>query len=50
MSVLGRFLVTKKDSDIASFKTPSLRNILITSPYFHDGSMATMWDVLDHYR
>jgi cytochrome c peroxidase len=50
MSVLGRFLVTKKDSDIASFKTPSLRNILITAPYFHDGSQATLWDVLDHYN
>jgi cytochrome c peroxidase len=50
MSVLGRFLVTKKDSDIASFKTPSLRNVLITAPYFHDGSQATLWDVLDHYN
>ena len=48
MSVLGRFLVTKKDSDIASFKTPSL--VLITAPYFHDGSQATLWDVLDHYN
>jgi len=50
MSVLGRFLVSKKDSDIASFKTPSLRNVLITAPYFHDGSQATLWDVLDHYN
>ena len=50
MSVLGRFLVTKKDSDIASFKTPNLRNVLITAPYFHDGSQATLWDVLDHYN
>jgi cytochrome c peroxidase len=50
MSVLGRFLVTKKDSDIASFKTPSLRNVLITAPYFHDGSQATLWDVMDHYN
>jgi cytochrome c peroxidase len=50
MSVLGRFLVTNKDADIASFKTPSLRNVLITAPYFHDGSMATLWDVLDHYN
>ena len=50
MSVLGRFLVTKKDSDIASFKTPSLRNVLMTGPYFHDGSQATLWDVLDHYN
>jgi cytochrome c peroxidase len=49
MSVLGRFLVTKKDADIASFKTPGLRNVLITAPYFHDGSQATLWDVMDHY-
>lgn len=50
MSVLGRFLVTKKDADIASFKTPGLRNVLITAPYFHDGSQATLWDVMDHYN
>jgi cytochrome c peroxidase len=50
MSVLGRFLLTKKDADIASFKTPSLRNVLITAPYFHDGSQATLWDVMDHYN
>jgi cytochrome c peroxidase len=50
MSVLGRFLVTKKDADIASFKTPDLRNVLITAPYFHDGSQATLWDALDHYN
>jgi len=50
MSVLGRFLVTKKDADIASFKTPTLRNVLVTAPYFHDGSMATLWEVLDHYN
>lgn len=50
MSVLGRFLLTKKDADIASFKTPNLRNVLITSPYFHDGSQQTLWDVMDHYN
>lgn len=50
MSVLGRFLVTKKEADIASFKTPGLRNVLMTAPYFHDGSQATLWDVLDHYN
>jgi cytochrome c peroxidase len=50
MSALGRFLITKKDSDIASFKTPDLRNILVTGPYFHDGSQETLWDVLDHYN
>jgi cytochrome c peroxidase len=50
MSVLGRFLVTKRQSDIASFKTPGLRNVLVTGPYFHDGSMQTLWDVMDHYN
>ena len=49
-SVAGRFLVTKKEMDIASFKTPGLRNALITAPYFHDGSQATLWDVMDHYN
>jgi cytochrome c peroxidase len=50
MSVLGRFLVTKKESDTASFKTSTLRNLLLTGPYFHDGSQATLWDVIDHYN
>jgi cytochrome c peroxidase len=50
MSALGRFLITRKEPDIASFKTPNLRNILITGPYFHDGSQATLWDVMDHYN
>jgi cytochrome c peroxidase len=50
MSVLGRYLVTKKDRDIASFKTPTVRNLLLTAPYFHDGSQATLWDVVDHYN
>jgi cytochrome c peroxidase len=50
MSVLGRFLVTRKQSDVASFKTPGLRNLLVTAPYFHDGSMQTLWDVMDHYN
>ena len=50
ISVLGRFLITKKQSDIASFKTPDIRNILVTGPYFHDGSMQTLWDIADHYN
>jgi cytochrome c peroxidase len=50
MSALGRFLITKKESDIASFKTPNLRNVLVTGPYFHDGSQETLWDVMDHYN
>ncbi len=50
MSVLGRYLITKKEKDIASFKTPDLRNVLVTGPYFHDGSQETLWDVIDHYN
>jgi cytochrome c peroxidase len=50
MSALGRFLITKKEPDIASFKTPDLRNVLVTGPYFHDGSQETLWDVCDHYN
>jgi cytochrome c peroxidase len=50
MSALGRFLITKKPADIASFKTPNLRNVLVTGPYFHDGSQETLWDVIDHYN
>ena len=47
---LLRFLVTKKEPHIAAFKTPNLRNLLLTAPYFHDGSHATLWDVIDHYN
>src|SRR5947209_4722136 len=50
MSALGRFLITKKKADTASFKTPNLRNVLVTGPYFHDGSQETLWDVMDHYN
>lgn len=50
LSVLGRFLVTRKPDDTASFKTPDLRNVLVTGPYFHDGSQETLWDVMDHYN
>ncbi len=50
MSALGRFLITKQEKDIASFKTPNIRNVLVTGPYFHDGSQETLWDVIDHYN
>jgi cytochrome c peroxidase len=50
MSELGRFLVTKEPHDVGAFKTSTLRNVLVTGPYFHDGSQETLWDVLDHYN
>jgi cytochrome c peroxidase len=49
-SELGRFLVTKSSNDVGAFKTMTLRNIAITAPYMHDGSLATLWDVVDHYN
>ena len=50
VSAIGRYLVTRKPADIASFKSPDLRNVLVTGPYFHDGSANTLWDVMDHYN
>lgn len=38
----GRQATSKSDSDFGAFKTPSLRNISKTAPYFHDGSVATL--------
>lgn len=50
MSELGRFLVTKDRSDIGGFKTSQLRNVGVTGPYMHDGTLQTLWDVMDHYN
>ncbi len=50
LSELGRFVVTLQRSDIGAFRTSQLRNIGLTAPYMHDGSLATLWDVIDHYN
>ena len=50
MSEIGRFIVTKNRSDIGAFRTLLLPNIGITPPYMHDGSLKTLWDVMDHYN
>jgi len=50
MSGLGRFLVTKQPHDIGGFRTMGLRNLLVSQPYFHDGSQQTLWDTIDHYN
>ncbi|MCP9749977.1 cytochrome-c peroxidase [Ferruginibacter sp. HRS2-29] len=46
---LGRARVTFNNADLGKFKTPTLRNILLTSPYMHDGRFSTISQVLDHY-
>lgn len=45
----GRFRLTGDPADVGKFKTPTLRNVLHTAPYMHDGSMATLDDVIDHF-
>ena len=45
----GTYRLTFDSLDIGAFKTPSLRNIARTAPYMHDGSLATLDDVIDHY-
>ena len=41
--------VTLDENDRGSFKVPTLRNIEITGPYMHDGSLKTLEEVVDHY-
>ena len=53
VAALGRFVVTKDPRDIGNFKTPSLRNVALTAPYMHDGSVGTLEEALDfelYYR
>lgn len=48
-SELGRFNVTRVIADMGKFKTPTLRNIALTAPYMHDGSIATLEEVVEYY-
>lgn len=50
MSELGRFAVTENPTQIGAFKTSTLRNISVTQPYMHDGSLETLEDVIDFYN
>lgn len=47
LAELGRFAVTLKPADIGKFRTPSLRNVALTAPYMHDGSVATLREAVD---
>ena len=46
---IGRFRITQDSIDLAKFKIPSLRNVALTAPYMHDGSMETLKEVVSHY-
>jgi cytochrome c peroxidase len=45
----GLIEVTRKPSDMGRMRVPTLRNIALTAPYMHDGSVATLSDAIDHY-
>jgi cytochrome c peroxidase len=49
-SELGRFSVSKETKMIGAFKTPGLRDIALTAPYMHDGSKATLLEVVAFYQ
>ncbi len=46
---LGRGLINGIPEDNFKFKVPSLRNVALTDPYMHDGSMSSLEEVIDHY-
>jgi cytochrome c peroxidase len=49
-SDLGRFAVNEQFDGLGAFKTSTLRNIAVTPPYMHDGSIATLREVVEHYN
>jgi len=49
VSELGRFAFSFSTLDVGAFRTPSLRNVGLTAPYFHDGSAASLEDVVRYY-
>lgn len=46
---MGRQALTGRTGDLGKFRVPSLRNVAVTAPYMHDGSVATLRDVIEHY-
>lgn len=47
---LGRYEITEDPDDRWKFRTPSLRNVALTAPYMHDGSLSTLREVVDFYN
>ncbi len=45
----GIYEITHRPQDMGRFRVPTLRNVAVTAPYMHDGSIATLDEVLDHY-
>lgn len=47
---IGLARATGKDEDVGKFKTPTLRNVALTAPYMHDGSILTLHEAVQHYN
>lgn len=47
---LGRYTQTKLEKDKGAFKTPTIRNVVFSAPYMHDGSLQSLEDVVEHYN
>lgn len=47
---VGRYRITENDKDRGLFKVPSLRNVMLTPPYMHDGRFGTLPQVFKHYN
>ncbi|HWB10884.1 MAG TPA: cytochrome c peroxidase [Pirellulales bacterium] len=47
---LGRYVITNEDKDRGAFKTPTIRNVTLTAPYMHDGSLKTLEEVVEWYN
>ena len=47
---LGRYKVTKNEDDRGKFKTPTLRGVVLTGPYMHDGSLKSLDEVVEFYK
>lgn len=48
-SDLGRYVISNEDKDRGAFKTPTVRNVTLTAPYMHDGSLKTLEEVVEWY-
>jgi len=47
---IGRGAITHEEKDWGAFKTPTIRNVALSPPYMHDGSLKTLMDVVEHYN
>jgi cytochrome c peroxidase len=47
---IGRMQITRNRADSLKFKVPSLRNVMLSFPYMHDGRIRDIYDVLEHYN